>query len=766
MSHFVKRLFQKRIFRLVIGLVLILLLLDWIFPIEVQPKYSTVVLDDEGKMLSAFLNDEDKWRLKTSVSEVSPFFTKAILEKEDKYFYYHWGVNPLAIGRALISNISRKRRVSGASTLTMQVVRLLYPNDRTYWNKLMEMLRAMQLELHYSKNEILGLYLNLIPFGSNIEGIKAASYLYLNKPPSKLSLAEAMVLSVVPNKPSLLGSNQQESLQKFKNKWLDYYEAKTVFDPKEIAFAKNETVMLQRGSLPRRAPHIAERLANEQSKPYVHSSIHWNWQQQTEKQLTHYLQRLQSLGVKNGMAMVIDNRTRQVKVYCGSANFSNTLDGGQVDGIRSVRSPGSALKPYLYALGIEKGMLNPKQILYDIPSDFGGFVPTNFNENYTGQVSLRDALQQSLNIPAVKFLEDFGLNNFLLELKKARFSSIKKNEDRLGLSVILGGCGVTMEEMAKLYATLANYGNYQELNFLENTQKATSEVLLDSAACYIVSDMLSGIQRPDFPNNFDFTFRLPKVAWKTGTSFGKRDAWAIGYNPNYTVAVWLGNFSGESIPELSGAAVATPLLFQIFNTIETNRPWFKIPSMVTYREVCAVSGLPKNDFCKATQMDYFLRNIPIKNKCQHLKKVWVNAAETMSYCSFCLDKSVAIQKEYYNYPAAYLSFLQNNGLPYSRIPPHNAACRRTTNNQELSIVSPRNKGVYYVENVNLQEIELKANVSAGVTYLYWYHNNVLIGKADAHESKFIEPALGTNTVSCTDEKGKTVSVTFEVKPMN
>ena len=747
-------------------LLVLLLALDLVFPVKVPDNYSTVVLDDEGRILSAYLNNEDKWRLKTNVEEVSPFFLKAIIEKEDKYFYYHPGVNPVAIFRAFASNIQKKKRVSGASTITMQVVRIIYPKDRTYFNKVAEIIRAFQLELHYSKKEILALYLNLIPFGSNVEGIKAASYVYLQKPPSQLSLAQAMVLSLIPNRPSLLISGKNNSqLEFFKNKWLKLFEKQAIFNKNEIVLAQNESVNLKRSTFLKRAPHISDRLTAESASPYIHTSIHAAYQLQVEKQLTAYLQRLETIGVKNGMAMVVDNKTMKVLVYCGSADYKNRIDGGQVDGITSVRSPGSALKPYLYALALEKGIINPKATLYDIPTDFGGFKPENFDDTFRGQVSMQDALQQSLNIPAVKTLDEYGIGDFLIEMKKADFKSIKKNEDKLGLSAILGGCGVSMEEMVRLYATFANGGPFQELNFTSNPNlpKTPAKALLDPASCYIISDILSGIQRPDFPNNFDFTFRLPKIAWKTGTSFGKRDAWAIGYNPDYTVGVWLGNFSGESIPQLSGAAVATPLLFQIFNAIEKNKPWFKIPESLMYKEVCSVTGLPKNDFCKDTQMDFFVGNVFYKKKCQHLKKIWVNASETMSYCGFCLDRNLAVQKEYINYPPEYLSFLQSGGLPYSSPPPHNPNCTHTIKSQTLSIVSPRNKGLYYIEKNNLQEIELKANVSVGTGNVFWYHNNQLVGKFEAHKSVFITPTLGKNTITCTDENGKSVNIWFEAR---
>ena len=758
--------FKQTKVKLILGILVLLLVLDIAFPIKNPNNYSTVILYDEGRILSAYLNNEDKWRLKTKVEEVSPLFLKAIIAKEDKYFYYHPGVNPVAIFRAFASNVQKNKRVSGASTITMQVIRMIYPDERTYFNKFFEVIRAIQLELHYSKKEILGLYLNLIPFGSNIEGIKAATYIYLQKHPSQLSLAQAMVLSLVPNKPSLLISGKNSiQLKEFKDKWLRLFEKQKIFNKTEIALAQNETVVLRRTTFPRRAPHLSDRLFEIGSQPYIQSTIHSGYQLQVEKQISAYLQRLETIGVKNGMAMVIDNKTMKVLVYCGSADYKNRIDGGQVDGIRAIRSPGSALKPYLYALSLEKGIINPKAILYDIPTDFGGFKPQNFDDTFQGQVNMQNALQQSLNIPAVKTLDEYGLGEFLIDMKKADFKSIKKNEDKLGLSAILGGCGVSMEEMVRLYATFANGGHFQELNFTANSpfSKTTARELLDPASCYIISDILSGIQRPDFPNNFDFTFRLPKIAWKTGTSFGKRDAWAIGYNPDYTVGLWLGNFSGESIPQLSGAAVATPLLFQIFNTIEKNKPWFKKPENLVYKEVCSMSGLPKNDFCNDTQIDVFVGNVFYKKKCQHLKKVWVNAAETMSFCSYCLDRNAAIQKGYINYPPEYLSFLRSNGLPYAAPPPHNLNCSHGVKLLSLSIISPRNKGLYYIEKNNVEEIELKANASLGTENVFWYHNNRLVGKFNAHKSVFIKPELGKNYITCTDENGESVNVWFEAK---
>ncbi len=747
-----------------IAAIALVLILDFIFPFKINENYSTVVLDNKKRILSSYLNGTDKWRYKCHSSEISPFLRKAILFKEDKYFYYHPGVNPIAIIRASISNVSKNKRVSGASTITMQVVRLIYPKKRSYGNKCIEMLRALQLEMHYSKEEILALYLNLLPQGSNIEGVKTASYIYLNKHPSKLSLAEALTLCLIPNKPSLIASKNSGELATFKEKWLAIFEKNKIFKPEEIQFARKERVIFNRTSPLKQAPHFCERLKKASVEPYIFSSLNLNLQLQIESQVKSYLERLKSIGLKNASVLVINNKTMEVLSYCGSGSYENKTDGGQVDGIQAIRSPGSTLKPYLYALALEKGQINPKAIVYDIPIDIGGFKPVNFDNTYVGQVSVQDALQLSLNIPAVKILEEYGLQEFLVDLKKANFKSIKENEEKLGLSTILGGCGVSMEEMVKLYASFANAGIYQDLIFDKSGQKKQT-LLLDSASTYIVSNMLSGVQRPDFPNNFEFTFKLPKIAWKTGTSFGKRDAWAIGYNPNYTIGVWLGNFSGESIPLISGASVATPLLFQIFNTTETSRPWFDIPKNIAYKEVCAVSGLPKNTYCTSISMDKFVGKVFYKKKCQHLKTVWTNASESITYCNRCLDKSTAIAKQYINIPAYYQDYLQENGMAYERVPPHNPACQHLKYSQELAILSPRNQSLYYIERKSPQQMQLKASAASGTDYLLWYHNNTFLGKFNPNESVFISPEIGKNHISCTDNSGKTVKIVFEAKAM-
>ncbi len=741
---------------------LLLLAADLIFPPDGRMDYSTVVLDRDGKILSAYLNRDEIWRIKVRKNEVSPAFLKAIVQKEDKYFYYHPGVNLISLVKAAVKNIRAGKRISGASTITMQVVRMLHPQNRTYLAKVSEMLRAVQLEWHHSKDEILEMYLNLIPFGSNIEGIKTASLLYLQKHPSRLSPAEATLLSIIPNHPKLVKpSADHEQLKNYYTRWLDFYARKGIFPEKEIQIARNEQVVLRRRPLPRLAPHLCNRLQAENPLPYIRSTIRLSIQQSVQSSLTSHLQKLKPLGLQNGMAMVVDNQTMEVIAYCGSAGFEEKADGGQVDGIQAVRSPGSTLKPFLYGLALQGGLLSARTILYDIPSDFDGYTPKNFTDTYQGQITARDALQLSLNIPAVSLLQQYGLKNYIEALKKAGFSSIRSKEDELGLSLILGGCGVKMEELTRLYAALASYGNLRDLVFHRGQTQGNTTMLMDSSAAYIVSNILSGIQRPDFPNHFEFTYKLPRIAWKTGTSYGKKDAWAIGYNSRYTIAVWLGNFKGNGVPRLSGAEVATPLLFSIFNQTDHKSAWYKMPESLVFREVCPVSGLPRNSFCEKGHYDEFPGNAHYKKKCNHVQTVWTNREKTFSYCNTCLKKSDAIAGQFTFYPPRYLEFLQRNGLPYDRIPPHNPGCHSQITGQPLQISSPRQGGQYFVNDK--EEIELRAYSTGKEENLIWYHNNRLLGTYPVSESLFIKPDIGKNTVSCTDMSGRTVSVTFDVK---
>ncbi|MFM2307229.1 MAG: penicillin-binding protein, partial [Bacteroidota bacterium] len=593
---------------------ILFVLLNFLFPLPDKIEYSTIVLDDKGNVIHAFLTRDQKWRMKTELKEISPVLKTTLLYKEDKYFYYHPGINPFAMARAAVMNVLHFKRTSGASTITMQVARMLEPKQRTYFNKLREMFRAMQLELRYSKDEILQLYFNLVPYGSNIEGVKSASILYFKKNPDHLSLAEVTALSIIPNRPSSLRlGNRNDLIVRERNKWLNRFNADKLFSNKEITDALDEPLEARRTEAPKLAPHLAFKLKRSSHSDIIRTHLQMQTQLKLEKMVKDYVSSLYSLGIHNSAVVVMDNRTHNVVAYIGSADFNNSTDGGQVNGADAVRQPGSALKPLAYGLCFDNGLLTPKTVMTDVPLNINGYQPENYDSKFNGYVTVEFALENSLNIPAVKALNELGTDKMIARLVQCNFKQVKKDEKKLGLSLILGGCGVTLEEMTALYAAFANNGLYAKPVFVKPETTGTyippdTVRVLSPAANFMVTEILSKLARPDLPTNWEQSSHTPRIAWKTGTSYGKRDAWSIGYNKNYTVGVWVGNFSGAGVPELSGANVATPLLFRIFNTIDYNssNDWYGMPKDCGMRLVCSETGKLPDEHCVNTVMDYFI----------------------------------------------------------------------------------------------------------------------------------------------------------------
>ncbi|MCU0339217.1 MAG: penicillin-binding protein 1C [Spirosomaceae bacterium] len=740
--------------------VLLFMFLDLLFPFQVTPPYSTLITASDGTVLHAFLNKEDKWRLYTELSEITPTLRQTLLHKEDKYFYYHFGVNPFALVRAAVRNATTGRRTSGASTITMQVVRLLQPRKRTYASKAIEILRAMQLEWHFSKDEILQLYLNLIPYGGNIEGIKSASMLYLGKPPKLLSLAEITALTIIPNRPSSLrlGRNNQQIVQE-RNKWLGRFQKEKLFDNQAIEDAIQEPLNAYRRDAPHDAPHFSIRLKNEHpDAPILKTSLNRTTQARAEQLVKNYVGRLRSMNIHNAAVLILNNQTGEVEAYVGSADFTSAYDGGQVDGVRAVRSPGSTLKPLLYGLAFDKGFLTPKSILNDVPTNFGGFEPENFDRHFNGAVTVEFALANSLNIPAVKVLKDLTPTVLIEALKKANFQTIKKQSKDLGLSMILGGCGVTLEELTYLYASLTPNPSPEREGLGGGVERGE---VLSHESKYLIANILTQISRPDLPNNFDNTYHLPRIAWKTGTSYGKKDAWSIGYNRRYTVGVWVGNFSGVGVPELSGANTATPLLFDIFNAIDYNSPtgWFKSPPNLTRRKVCAESGALPSEFCTHQILDYGIMGISHARRCEHLKWVFTDKAERFSYCTHCLPDSGYARKLYPNLPPELIAYKETNRIPYLKIPPHNPACTRVAEVGAPMIVSPNDGSDYFLEG---QQMQLACQAANDVSEVYWYLNDRLIQKSSPQSPIFVTPPLGKIKISCSDDKGRNTDISVRV----
>ena len=747
---------------------LILFSLNYIFPVTDKIdkiEYSTIITGNKGEVIHAFLTADEKWRMKTSLEEISPLLKKTIIEKEDRFFYYHAGVNPLAMIRALFNNVLKMKRTSGASTITMQVARALERRPRSYTNKLIEIFRGWQLELNYNKNEILRLYCNLLPYGGNIEGVKSASFLYFQKDPDHLSLAEITALSIIPNRPSsLVPGKNNDLIIRERNKWLKIFAAKKVFTAKQIVDALAEPFNVSRGSVPLFAPHLS-RLLKQSKEPVVHSSLDMNMQFKTEKIVKDYSRTLSLKNIRNAAIVIIDNSTHQVITYVGSANFNDTIDGGQVDGAIAVRQPGSTLKPLLYGMCIDAGLITPKSIIPDVNINYGGYAPENYDKKFSGNVSMEYALEHSLNIPAVKCLRQLGTDKFIHALASCNFQQIRKDEKKLGLSMILGGCGANLLELTALYSAISNGGEYSKPVFTTDAKSVHPFSVLSDAAAFMINETLSKVNRPDFPVSWQSTERMPKIAWKTGTSYGRRDAWSIGYNKKYTVGVWTGNFSGQDIRELSGAEVATPLLFRIFNTIDydSDEEWFTKPPECDIRVVCAETGLPPADYCTNRVTDFFIPMVSSSEICNNMREVMISANEKTSYCKVCAPATGHKKKMFKVVSPEMQQYYEENNIAYVKIPLHNPQCEQVFKNDKPQILSPKSEFEYLISKKDPEPLQLQCKAGNDVSRIYWYIDNRFYKASDVRSPVYFIPGEGPVKISCTDDKGRNKDVWIRVK---
>jgi penicillin-binding protein 1C len=748
---------------------LLFFLLNFFFPLRDRIEYSTIVRDAEGNLVNAFLTPDDKWRMKTELEEISPLLRKTIIAKEDRYFYNHPGVNIFAVARASYKNLAKLKRTSGASTITMQVARALEKRERTFFTKLIEVFRALQLEWKYDKDEILQMYLNLVPYGSNIEGVKSASLLYFKKNPDHLSLAEITALSIIPNRPSTLviGRNNNTILKE-RNRWLRKFAQDGVFSEKEIEDALSEPLHAYRSTVPHYIPHLSYKLKSTSSASQVSTNIRMNTQLKVEKLTEDHVRTLRLNNIRNAAVVVIDNRTHEVIAYLGSAGFSDTTDGGQVNGAAAIRQPGSTLKPLLYGLCFDEGLLTPKQVINDVPVNYNGYAPENYDQKFKGYVTVEYALEHSLNIPSVKSLRELGKDKLINSLVSADFMQVRKDRNKLGLSMILGGCGTSLEQLTGLFSALANNGVYTPPQLLKTNQKGKRVQLLSPASAYMITDILSKVNRPDFPLNWSATEHMPKIAWKTGTSYGRRDAWSIGYNKNYTVGVWVGNFSGTGVAELSGANTATPLLFKIFNTIDydSNSDWFSPPPGCDLRQVCSVTGSVPGEFCDHIITDHFIPLVSRTERCAHRQAIKVAADSSMSYCETCAPADGYIKKLYNMVVPEMQDYFSVNGIAYQVIPPHNPECEKIFKGEGPVITSPLNKSEYFLNKQDPEPLQLSANTPNDVSKIYWYINDRFYKSARAGEKQFFVPQEGRVKISCTDDKGRNRNVWIEVRAVN
>jgi penicillin-binding protein 1C len=523
-----------------------------------------------------------------------------------------------------------------------------------------------------------------------------------------------------------------------------------------------------RTTVPHFIPHLAYQLKTSSPQENIKTNIVFNTQLKIEKLTEDYIRSLRLKSIRNAAVVVIDNKTHKVISYIGSAKFTDTTDGGQVNGAAAIRQPGSTLKPLLYGMCIDEGLLTPKTIINDVPVNYSGYTPENYDQKFNGFVTMEYALEHSLNIPSVKSLKQLGKEKLISKLIACDFNQIQKDQNKLGLSLILGGCGATLEQLTGLFSALANDGVYIKPQYLQTTATSKRVQVLSPAAAYMVTDILSKVNRPDFPLNWTATEHMPRIAWKTGTSYGRKDAWSIGYNKNYTVGVWVGNFSGQGIAELSGANTATPLLFKIFNTIDydSNSDWYAPPKDCELRQVCSESGLPPGPYCTNLIADYFIPLISTTTPCQHLQEIKVSEDSSVSYCESCAPSVGYVKKLYPVLAPEMQAYFTSNGIGYQKIPPHNRYCEKIFKGDGPAITSPTNGSEYFINTKDPEPLQLSAKVGTDVTKLYWYINDQFYKISNTGESQFFLPKEGPVKISCTDDKGRNRNITIRVKYVN
>lgn len=764
---------RKSWLNLLVAIAIGFLLTILLFPIDkekLEKPPSQMIYDKDGKLLRAFLSLDEKWRMPVRLDEVSDRLKLSVLAAEDRFFYYHPGLNPWAIARAIWLNLKHRKIVSGGSTITMQVARMMEHRDRTFLSKLIEMLQAMKLELLYSKDEILEYYLNMAPYGGNIEGIGAACYYYFQKSPAEISLAQAALLTAIPNSPCLLyPGNIPEHIEKKKDDILKRLWERGEISREEYLEALKEEIAVENGGMPFKTPHFTELVSRlYPQKQRVYTTLDLSIQTKCHKVLRRHLKKWRSMGITNGALVVIDNRNQAVRALIGSYDFFDELHSGQVNGALALRSPGSTLKPFLYAIGMDKGLITSSTVLYDVPVSYAGYTPENYDGKYHGVVTVKEALIHSLNVPAVNLLAKIGVGEFVSFLKRSGFSTLNSEDTDYGLSMILGGCGVRLIELTNLFSMLANGGIFRPLRYCEDEAMQEGERVLSSGAAYIITELLSQVVRPDLPLYWEFSLDRPKVAWKTGTSYGHRDAWSVGYTKDFTVGVWVGNFDGRGVPELTGSKVAGPILFDILNAI-TNKErveWFDRPVSVSTRKVCARSGMIPNPDCPAVIEELYLPGVSPINQCDIHRVFYIDSLTGYRLCRSDLSERNYKRVVFEIWPSEVATWLERNGYPLDKIPPLLPESQKVMAGEGPIIRSPDPECEYHIRQgvpLEYQKILLDVSVANSVDKIFWFLDGNLIWSGPPWKKTFIYPERGKHDLVCQDDHGRSTAIKLLVR---
>ena len=781
----IKKILQ-RLWRLVkrfkysIGICFIAVFLTWLFCLPktlFNDPTSTVILDRNGELLGASIAADGQWRFPYNPN-VPEKFKKAIIQFEDRTFLSHWGVSARGIGRALYQNIRSGETKSGGSTITMQLMRMSRKGkSRNGWQKLIEIVWSTRAEWRYSKDELLALYASNAPMGGNVVGLDAAAWRYFGRPAKELSWAETATLAVLPNAPSLMhpGKNRELLLAK-RNRLLDrLYEVEEI-DSITWVLSKLEELPEKPHPIPSIAPQLLTRTIQDgKSGQVIETSIDISLQERVNHIVQNHHNKLKENQIFNAAVLVMDVETGKVLAYTGNVPNVSAEHGKDVDIITAPRSTGSILKPFLYAAMLDNGEITPAMVVQDVPTVMSGYSPKNYNLKYDGLVRVDDALSRSLNVPMVRLLTKFGVEKFHYSLQKLGFSTIKEAPQHYGLSLILGGAEVNLWDLVSAYGMMArslnNYPNNppgvnRQASYLKKEiEYSTEKPIFSASTNWFTFKSMREVQRPDEDINWELFGTSQEIAWKTGTSFGFRDAWAVGTNSRYVVGVWVGNADGEGRPGLIGRQAAAPLLFDVFSTLP-QADWFLQPfdDMIAV-EICSKTGYRANEACP----DIRTTEIPKKSVnteiCPYHEFLFVDSTGTFEVNASCYNITYAQKVSWFIIPAVAEYFYKNHDPSFRKPPSPYPGCDVYQQRADLAIIYPKSNSDIYIP-LNFNEINeaifFEATHVSEEMKLYWHLDDSFIGTTyKIHQIKFI-PISGAHRLTVIDENGNSEMVLFNV----
>ena len=743
---------------------------------------STVITSSNNELLGAQIAKDGQWRFPHNDS-IPEKFKNCIIQFEDEYFYKHPGFNPVSIFKALRDNIKSGKVKRGGSTITQQVIRLSRQGQsRTYLEKIKEIILATRLEFRASKNKILAYYSSNAPFGGNVVGLDAASWRYFNRNTHDLSWAENATLAVLPNAPSLIypGKNQKRLIKK-RNRLLKKLLDKSIIDTLTYQLSIAEDLPQKPYPLPQYAPHLLQKIAKTHYGQRIETTINKSLQTQANTVVKNHYNLLSQNEIYNSAVLILDVKKRQVITYIGNSP-TNKAHQKDVDIINKPRSTGSILKPFLYAAMLDAGDLLPNTLVADIPTQFGNYNPENYNKTFDGAVPASQALSRSLNIPAVKMLQSFGLDRFHHYLKALKLKDLKYNANHYGLSLILGGAESNLWDLCKSYAAMSatlnhfseSSSEYFSNEFCEPTFFASADInlgakianktLFDAASIYLTYESLKKVNRPEGDESWEFFDDSKQIAWKTGTSFGFRDAWAIGTTKDYVVGVWVGNADGEGRPGLVGVQTAAPILFDIFDLLP-NSDWFTKPfDEMEEIEICEKSGYRASPNCNEVQNNFIQISGLKTQPCPYHKRIHLDKTESYQVNTSCENLENITHKSWFVLPPLMAYYYKTKNPFYKPLPKFRNDCLNE-NSTVIEFIYPKeNNSIFLPKDFDgkTNELILKIAHSKPENEVFWYVDEYFVGTTkDIHELA-ITPKQGKHLITVVDEFGNEAKRRIEI----